>query len=236
MTLHIQKLKHLRAHKDRVSARQYNQLVDIVMKMSQSLMINGVADSSGFITRRTPTQAIGKPKIFTVLNTTPTGDGVYNCYEQKLLSAEWDDVAGDDRLDNQNTTEIEVLNLFESHCNATYTAQLQADDMIKASKFTDDAGNSRWVGVPLMGGFLRQAKTQEAAPADTKISVKLVDQDDNEIGSAFDVNCRTTLSANLNAAVPRLASGDYISVFNIAGKWWCNQIFPASEDCTCTAP
>ena len=78
----ISSFKHLRAGIDKVSAKQYNRLVDTVESLYQSMMKNGFMDTSGIYTRRQPI-SIFKMKIFQV-QSAATGNGVYNCYEQKL--------------------------------------------------------------------------------------------------------------------------------------------------------
>jgi len=225
--------KHIRPGDTSISASQYNNLLDIVKNLRNSSLQDGMIDSGGTVIRRRPPSSSGTELAVYEVQSAGTGDGIYNCYKQKLLNAEWADTAGDDRLADLNTTSVEVLNLLEHHSNATYAGALIATDRMAVWSITDDSSNSRLVGVPLNHGQVRQAKTQEAAPADTKILVKLVDQDDAEVGAEFDVNCRITRSANLNSAVPRLASGDYIFVANIAGKWWCVQTFEVTEDCDC---
>ena len=78
-----------------------------------------------------------------------------------------------------------------------------------------------------------QAKTQAAAGAATTISCKLLNEAEAEVGDAITVYTRICGGGNLNAAVPRLASGDYIFVTNVGGKWYCTTVFQASEDCDC---
>ncbi len=56
MTLITEPFRHLRANKDKVSASQYNRLVDLVSGMARSLMTNGFIDSTGFHIRKVPLQ------------------------------------------------------------------------------------------------------------------------------------------------------------------------------------
>ena len=179
-------------------------------------------------------------KLFEV-QSVATGDGVYNCYQQTLDATEWADVAGDDRLTDKDAVSVEVLNLLEHHVHATYARALATGCRIAAWRITDDEGTSRYIGIPIgpyYEGRVVLAKTQEAASgADLNMSVKLCDQDGNEIGSAFDVICKVTGGAtHLNDVIPRFASGDPIFVTNIAGTWYCAQILQTSEDCVCTPP
>ena len=238
MTLENQRFKHLRAHRDKVSAKAYNRLVDLVMKISRSLFSSGVMDSAGFNTRRPNAIAAGtKTKIFEV-QTAATGDGVYNCYEQTLDATEWGDTAGDDKFDYKNSTSIEVLNLLENDPEATYKEMLATGDRIRAQQWRDDEGTLRWVGVPISGGFVRMARTLEAAPADTKIRANLILNNGDEalwtsLGGDLDVYCKISGGGDLNTALPRLADDDYIFVANLQGKWWCTTIFQTSEECDC---
>ena len=173
------------------------------------------------------------------VQSTGTGDGIYNCYEQSLDATEWADTAGDDKFADINTGEVEVFNLFENDSVADYKEALVAGDRLIVFRWEDDEGNKRLCGIPIGGGgggggsYVRRAKTQEAAPADTAISVKIVNADDTEVGAAFDVNCEIAGGGNLNDAIPRLESGDYISIYNQGGKWFCTTVFQVSENCDC---
>ncbi len=230
MSLNQKPFKRLVANRDRVGASDYNRAMETIEKLSRSLAMNGMIDSSGILTHKSPPSMLGQSKTFAVQHVaTAGGDGVYDCYEMLLDATEWNDTAGDDRVDSKDAVEVEVLNLYELHCNATYVAALVAGDLLKAWRWTDDEGTSRWVGIPIMGGFVRQAKTKAAVGATTTISCKLVNQDDAEVGAAFTVNFRTTDSADMDAVWPILASGTYIFIENIAGKWWCVQTFGKLE-------
>jgi hypothetical protein len=174
-------------------------------------------------------------KIFKV-QSAATGDGVYNCNEQKLDSTEWNDTAGDDKFDDKDTTEEEVLNLLENNTEATYKEALAKYDKIKAWKMTDDEGTSRWVGVPLVGAMVRRARTTQAAPSDTKITANLYDNTGAEItsglGSGINVYCDTNGGGNLNVSVPLLKNLQTIFVINIQGKWWCMIPFNTGQSAT----
>lgn len=179
-------------------------------------------------------------KIFEV-QSAATGDGVYNCHEQKLLSAEWEGTSGNSKVsDVDEPEEIEVLNLEEFDPIADYERALAIGDLIKAWRWKDDEGTMRWVGLPC-GPVVRGAITTQAAPADTKITANLYKHDGTEItgglGSGIDVYCDIAGGGNLNTAIPRLEGNQPMSVYNEGGKWWCTTIFQASEVCDCyTAP
>ena len=58
-----------------------------------------------------------------------TGQGVYNCYPQKLEDKEWDNTKDDDQFSDKTEVEIEVLNLHESQGD---TGPLSPGDIIVA--------------------------------------------------------------------------------------------------------
>lgn len=233
--------KRYTAHKDRVSASDLNRRASVLEGLTGSTLNDGSKSlSSGIITRRPSQQTGGVDiRIFEV-QSSATGDGVYNCYEETFDATDWTDTAGADRFDDKDATSVEVLNLLEHHTHATYARALAVGNRIAAWKMTDDENTARYVGIPIgpyNEGRVMMARTQAVAGGTLSISVKLCDQDGSEIGSAFDVACKVSGSATgLNAAIPRLASGDYIFVTNIAGTWYCHQTFQTSEDCVCTAP
>ena len=174
-------------------------------------------------------------RIFEV-QSAATGDGVYNCYRQILDATEWNDTAGDDKFDDKNTEEVEVFNLLESNPEATYSPALAKYDLIAAWQESDDEGNNRYEGIPCVNSC-RQARTTQAAPADTKITANLYSRAGIEItgadlGAGINVYCNITGSANLNSALPYLADAQDISVYNQQGKWWCNTVFHKMDICS----
>jgi len=179
-------------------------------------------------------EVFGAVRIF-VVQSAAAGDGIYNCYEQTLDATEWDDTAGDLKFDDYDTTEIEVLNLAEFDPEATYVAHLAASDLLVASRIYDDENNPRWVGVPFKqgahGSGLRRAFCKTASGAGTTLTCYLdTDGTGTEITVNFDI---AQGGANLNAAVPRLADGDGISVYKCGASWYCATTFMPSEDCDC---
>ena len=178
----------------------------------------------------------GDTRVFEV-QSAATGDGVYNCYEQTLDATDWDDTAGDDKFDDKDATEVEVFNLLESDPEATYKEALAIGDRIRAWQWTDDEGESRWAGVPITGGFVRRAKTTQAAPADTKITANLIGHNGIEIesglGANIDVYCDIAGGGYLNTAAPKLTNGFPIPVYNLNGKWYCSTVFQTGEVCDC---
>jgi len=83
-------------------------------------------------------------KIFKV-QSEAAGDGVYICFVQKLLSAEWDGVAGNPKLSDKNETPVEVLNLHE-YAPEAGQHNLPTGTLLEAWQMTDDEGTLRWVG------------------------------------------------------------------------------------------
>jgi len=48
------------------------------------------------------------------------------------------------------------------------------------------------------------------------------------------IYCKICGGSALNAAIPRLAINDYISVAKIGEYWYCLTVFQTSEDCVCS--
>jgi len=164
-----------------------------------------------------------------------TGDGLYNCYEQKIDATDYAKTDGTDKLDDLNSTNKVVLNLLENDPEATYKECLATKDRLVGFEKYDDESIARIIGVPIAGCFVRRAITTQAAPADTKITANLYDNTGTEVtsglGSGVDVYCSVIGGGNLNAAVPRLEDNDDIFVMNWGGKWWCITLFNASQEC-----
>jgi len=183
------------------------------------------------------TKAVRHPliiKIFKV-HSEADGDGVYNCYEQALDAAEWKDTAGDNKFDDLNTTEIEVLNLAEFDPEEEYVAHLAAGDLLAAWRRSDDEGNVRWVGVPF-----RQANADRSRIAYCKNDAGASDEiacylDTDGTGTEVTVKCNISGGGDhyLNVAVRRLADGDPILVQKIGDDWSAQEGFQTSEDCDC---
>jgi len=218
---------------DRPNASDFNERGDVLSKIARSLSINGIIDSTGFLGRRTAKDKGVNLKLFEV-QSAATGDGVYNCYEQTLDATEWDDTAGDSKVDDLNETSVEVLNLAEFDPESTYVAHLVANDLIVAWKKNDDEANSRWIGLPLRQANAdrpRVAYCKNDAGAGTTIVCYL---DTDTGGKEITVSCSIAQGgAALNAAVPRLKDGDWIMVSKVGATWRCLTIFMPSEDCDC---
>jgi len=162
--------------------------------------------------------------IFEVQSVT-VADGVYNC-KQQLPSGGLSDI------------NYEVLNLLENDTVEDYEPMLACEDRMAAWKAVDENGTERWMGIPLTPS-VRMARTTEAAGASTSIKCNLIaNNGETEItsglGSGITVYCRATLNENYSAAMPRLASGDYLFAQNISGKWWFVTVLQASEYCVCS--
>jgi len=220
---------------DRVSASDLNARGELLSKIARSLSINGIVDSTGFLGRKSISSGGGiSLKLFEV-QSVATGDGVYDCYEQSLDATEWDDTAGDSKVDDLNSTSIEVLNLAEYDPEATYVAHLAAGDLIVAWKKSDDENNTRWIGLPLRQANAdrpRVAYCKNDAGAGATIVCYL---DTDATGTEITVTCFIAQGgAALNAALPRLADGDGIMVSKVGATWRCLTTFMVSEDCVCS--
>ncbi len=80
-------------------------------------------------------------------------------------------------------------------------------------------------------GSVKRLKVQENAPAGSEISCKFVDDNDNEIGDAFNVKCDISDGSDLNSAIRRLSDGSFISAFQVNTIWYSTEGFQNSEDC-----
>jgi len=176
-------------------------------------------------------------KIFEV-QSTATGDDVYNCYEQKIDATDWTSTGEVDKLVDKDSESVEVYNLLQNYIYSAGVEQLGIYDRLAAWQVTDDEGNDRWVGIPMLSGRTRLAITTEDAPASDEITCNLLGYNGQEIssglGSGIEVVCYTMGGAALNSAIPRLVDRTVIGVFNINGTWVCTNLFQTSEDCACS--
>lgn len=78
------------------------------------------------------------------------------------------------------------------------------------------------------GAVLRKAFAAAAAGASGTIACYL---DTDGEGDTVNVVCEVAGGTNLNAALPRLADGDMITVWDDAGTWRSMMTFQASADC-----
>lgn len=212
---------------DRPSASDLNARSDMLSKIGRSLFRDGLIDSTGFLGRHSTAGKGVNIKLFEV-QSAATGDGVYTCYEQTLDATEWDDTAGDSKIDDRDAVEVEVLNLAEFDPEATYVAHLAANDLIVAWRKTDDESNLRWIGLPLRQANAdrpRVAYCKDAAGASTTITCYL---DTDGTGTEITVYCSIAGGGNLNTAIPRLADGTLILVSKIGATWRCMTTFMIS--------
>jgi len=158
-----------------------------------------------------------------------TSYGAYYCYEQTLKADEWEDTDGDDKLDDKDTIGVEVLNLLETDSVADYTPMLGLYDRITAWKMTDDEGNKRWVGMPLVNSVRQVRATEEAGDFDHITSNLLlnngVEAAESELGYHIEVYARICYGAALSAAEPRIANSQWLTAHNEQGKWWFDTVF-----------
>jgi hypothetical protein len=78
------------------------------------------------------------------------------------------------------------------------------------------------------GSGPRKGFASTAAPASGTIACYL---DTDGVGDTVNVVCEVAGGTNLNAALPRLADGTMISVWNDNGTWRSVMTFQASGDC-----
>jgi len=236
MTLNQQPFRHLIAHRDKVSAREYNRLVDLASKMAHSLMTNGIADSSGFSIRKQISSEAIEYKVFQVVSAA-TGDGNYTCNEQTLDASVWNTTSGDDRFHTKDAVEVEVFNLMENDSAADHTPMLALYDRIRAWQWVDDLGETRWVGIPLVNSN-RRVKATEAAGAAPNITCNLILNDGSEatgeqLGAGIEVYGDVCGGTDLNDAIPRIADDDELAAYWANGVWYFTTTFQASEVCDC---
>lgn len=181
-------------------------------------------------------------KIFEV-QSAATGDGIYNCYEQKLDATEWTGTGGNDKFINaeETPTEVEVFNLEESDvvtADPDYTPALALYDLIEAYQITDNEGNNRWVGKPMVT-TPRRARTTEAVSANPNINCNLilrngVEAASDELGYNIEIYADICNEGTaLNAAAVRLFNDDYVWVVNRRGKWYFAYNFENDIECIC---
>ncbi len=158
-----------------------------------------------------------------------TGDGIYNCYEQKLVDEEWDDTGGANKFANKDATpvSVEVLNLKENIPIADYTPALALYDRIAAWTLTDDEGTSRFVGLGLSPD-VRRVRTTEAAPGALSITCNIIlstgaESTGAELGAGVEIWVPPG-HANLDVVIPKLADDTYAFAVNLQGKWYFTQI------------
>jgi len=181
-----------------------------------------------------PVQATGggcsvQLKIFEV-QSVATGDGLYNCYEQTLDNAEWDDETGNDKFDDKDAVNVVVLNLEENDPEPGYVAQLVTGNRMKAFKWQDDAGTGRWVGIPIKRQEVRRAFCKVAAGAGQTIVCYL---DVNTTGTEITVTCNVSPSGSaLSDCFRHLAAGDPIMVKKIGSTWYAMEGFQKWKICT----
>lgn len=211
----------------RLSVSSFNEIAQLSRAQQTTLINNSQVSSVGILTRpaRRPIipQVTSDLWIFKVQSAT-AAPGIYNCFQQTAPGV-WD------------TSTVEVLNLVENDTLEDYTPALAVEDRIAAWLTKDEAGTDRWVGIPNTSP-VRMARTTEAAGASQQITCNLILNDGETEGPEIEVHCRitrdiTSTEYNLNQALPRLATGDYIFVENISGKWWCVTVFQVNEICIC---
>lgn len=185
----------------------------------------------------------GSTTIFIVASS--AGSGRYNCYEERLNGAKWNDNTGDPKfypLNASNPPTFTVLNLREKRPvdggevgQWEYSPALLQYDSIAAWKIYDSLDVPRWVGVPLSNS-VRFAKI--VSLAGTVLSVRLLQNDGNLAATESNVFCIfniiTTIPLTIFAGlVPSLKVGDYVQVINRDGNWFYVGWLQDSGNCEC---
>lgn len=226
----------------RISASEYNRRGRALQNVCRSLPANSIVDSSGIHTRR-PISVSGvtlRRALFEV-QSAATGDGVYNCYEQKLIASYWNNTTHQPKFTERDETpqEVEVLNLMENFDPISgYVRGLGKYDRIVAWQMPDSGGTQRWIGVALAPS-VRRFKTIESATANDHITCDMVLNDgaeaaSGELGYHVEIYGDIYGSNALNTSTPRLVVAKYLYAEVITGKWRCVTPFDTDrEDCIC---
>jgi hypothetical protein len=189
-----------------------------------------------------PNKAVRHPifKIFEV-QSSATGQGVYNCYEQKIVSSNWDNATGSDKFADKSTTEIQVLNLNENDpvAAANYWPALAKYDRIKAQQIHDDRRLLRWAGIPIAPPN-RLVKATENAPhtliggSGNTVTCNLLlnngsEASSGELGYNIEVNGRSSPNNVFwDDAVPIIISGVWYHAYCKHGAWYFTDTFMLS--------
>lgn len=172
--------------------------------------------------------------LYYVRKLVTNGGYTYRCLIGHTSGVFTDDLTAGKWILIPDLANVEVLNLVENDTLSTYTRALAVGDMIAAWVWIDCTGASKLVGIPITPS-VRMVIAKESAPSAQQISCNLIANDgETEIESPIDVYCKVCPNSNLSEAQPRLATGDYLFVQNISGKWWCVTIFTGNEDCVCS--
>jgi len=109
-------------------------------------------------------------KIFEV-QSAAIGDGVYNCYEQIVINAAWDDTSEASKIGDKDEepVAIKVLNLAEHKPNAGQHNLVEGDVLV-AWQVIDDGGARRWVGIPAIQAYVYVAGQPTMAKSVWKIN------------------------------------------------------------------
>lgn len=195
-------------------------------------------------------KAVRHPSSYGIVNifevqSSASGWGIYTCYEQKLVAANWGSTDGSDKLADKNSDEIEVMNLDENDpVSAYYWPALCKFDRLLAWQMKDDAETDRWVGIPI-GPPVRLVKACENAPhtivgSDTgtiTCNVLLNDYDEaeaGELGHNIEVKGRAapgSIGIYWDETVPLITGsqtkgiGTWLRASCIHGHWYFEDTF-----------
>lgn len=222
---------HTLPYHSKPSTQDYNRLVErlnILSKIDGRGGTQVITGPTGVHIRAAESTSLDlRTRLFEV-QSSDTGYGKYNCYEQLIDGSDWENVANDvDLVLDKNTTTVEVMNAIENFIYTTYYEPLCVGDRILGWQTFDDDGTKRWCGIPVTGNMVRTVYTQEAAQSDEFISCKLLDYKADQVGAAFDVqglvtdnNYGTNPHPCLNKCTPRIQNGATLQAINLWGWWY----------------
>jgi len=220
--------RKLRAGRDSVSARDYNNMTDSVNQLTKSLSSAGISDAAGVHTRRLLPSVIEEMFIAEV-DSDATGGGYYNCHLQKLDATDWNtDTA--DQLDDTGDSVV-VLNLAEIGTNVH---NLDAGDILFGHETYDDEGTKIRLGFPVSNqiGSSRRAKTTSAWTTGTTTGANLLDADGDEVTSGYGFGITVNFFKTYSATnFPTIANDETIPVYkDVDGSWYCPYTFTDIDD------
>lgn len=144
--------------------------------------------------------------------------------------------------------DIKVLNLYENDPVTgagalDYEPALGLYDRLACWQWSDDEGNSRWVGTPLTPQIRIVFAAENAPGTDvdtTSVTCNLmlnhsVEAVSGQLGYNIEVfgTC-VGGTANWNAVVPRIANTDKLMAQCVNGRWGFPDSFMPAEDCGCS--
>jgi hypothetical protein len=219
-------IKNIDPNDPKLSIGSFNEIANQARELQGTLISGSHFSSLGILTRLIRSVGIDI-RIFKV-HENATGDAIYNCYEQLVVDADWDDINGAVKIwdKDEEPEAVEVLNLNEHNPNAGQHRLVEGDILVAYHKI-DDKGTMRWFGISVEDE-LHKAYCKTAAPADSKITCYL---DIDETGNEIEVNCQIFAASVLSECYPFLNQHDPIDVYYVDGGWWCDWWFNGYIEC-----